>query len=298
MAIWHSFLPFGLSIAICVFVSWKSVENQLELRADSADSAGARQRGTGEEEEGEDDIGEAFAAAAATAPQTQLRLRRLRPPRTASEFRARLQTLSRMAPGPLRLARGRALALAAERALRETSPGGGVGGAEEGDDCCGDPAVVVESHAAAALRQTLPWLDARLAALAIEDARAEACGPCEICAGFDGARATHAWPCGGGGQRRVEGGSGGEAQGQGGGGSGTGLGGGLGGLLAALFGNNNAPSSSSSSPKDSDSVYTTSRHRACGRCSAKCGARCPWCRREEGPPRLAFLECAAAAAAS
>jgi hypothetical protein len=133
MAIWHSFLPFGLSIAICVFVSWKSVENQLELRADSA---GARQRGTGgEEEEGEDDIGEAFAAAAATAPQTQPRLRRLRPPRTASEFRARLQTLSRMAPGPRRLARGRDLALAAERALREAGPGGGgAGGAEEEGD--------------------------------------------------------------------------------------------------------------------------------------------------------------------
>ena len=286
MVVWHSFLPFGLSIAICVFVSWKSVESQLELRNDGS------RRGISEGL-GDDDDDDEGAAANAAAPSRHRHRRdhHHRPPRTASELRARLHTLSRMAPGPRRLARGRALALAAERALREASPAtteGGAGGEESDGDL-----VVVESTAAAALRQTLPWLDARLAALASEDARAERCGPCEICAGFDDARATHAWPCGG--QRRE--GGGGEGGGNGGHSCGGGGVGGVGGLLAAIFGNSPSSSSNSSSScspaspsSDSHSVYTTSRHRACGRCSAKCGAKCPWCRREEGAPRLAFLE--------
>ena len=145
MVVWHSFLPFGLSIAICVFVSWKSVESQLELRNDGS------RRGISEGL-GDDDDDDEGAAANAAAPSRHRHRRdhHHRPPRTASELRARLHTLSRMAPGPRRLARGRALALAAERALREASPAtteGGAGGEESDGDL-----VVVESNAAAALQ--------------------------------------------------------------------------------------------------------------------------------------------------
>ena len=194
MVVWHSFLPFGLSIAICVFVSWKSVENQLELREagrTGGDSEVRRRCG----EEGEEERGGGDEVDEATST-TQLGPYRHRPPRTASELRARLQTLAKMPPGPRRLARGKALALAAEHALREASPeaeGGGNGNAENDD---GEEIVFVESNAAAALRQTLPWLDARLAALASEDVRAIGCGLCGICAGHEDACATHAWPCG------------------------------------------------------------------------------------------------------
>ena len=275
MVVWHSFLPFGLSIAACVFVSWKAVENQLELRDEGGSAAEAEEA----KEEGEDE--------AATATKAPPQPDRSRPPRTASELRARLQTLSRLPPGPRRLARGKALALAAERALREASPevereeSGSSGDLDDGE-----PVVFIESNTAAALRQTLPWLDARLAALASEDSRAERCGPCGICAGYDDACATHAWPCGD--QNRAAGG-GGREEGQSGGGNGSSVAG----LLAALFGPSSGPSSSPSSTSlNSDSVFTTSAHRACGRCSAKCGSKCPWCRRENGAPRLAFLEAA------
>jgi hypothetical protein len=270
---WQSFLPFGLSVAICIFVSWKAAENQLELR----------ESGSGRGGEGDDDEATAPAPRPGSHPKH-------RPPRTASEIRARLHTLSRLPPGPRRLARGRALALASERALREVSPPEEVGDGD-GDGGGGDasaPAVAVESTAAAALRQTLPWLDARLAALASEDSRAAACGPCEICAGHEDACATHAWPCGG----RNRGG--GEGGGAGGGREEEGPSGGLASLRAALLGPCLIPprASSSSRAEDPDSVYSTSLHRACGRCSVRCGARCPWCRREEGAPRLAFLEAA------
>ena len=102
---WQSFLPFGLSVAICIFVSWKAAENQLELR----------ESGSGRGGEGDDDEATAPAPRPGSHPKH-------RPPRTASEIRARLHTLSRLPPGPRRLARGRALALASERALREVSP--------------------------------------------------------------------------------------------------------------------------------------------------------------------------------
>lgn len=276
MVVWHTFLPFGLSIAICVFISWKSMENQLELR-----ESGGRRCGAGDGGEGEDKGDEN------TSTTTTIRLGPYthRPPKTASELRARLQTLSRLPPGPRRRAKGRALALAAEHALREASPELASGRGEENDDEGADPdLVVVKSRGgsrAAALRQTLPWLDARLAALASEDAAAERCGACEICAGHEDACATHAWPCGG----HNGGGGGGGQDGSGGGGGEEG-----GGIFAALFGSNSSSSSLTAPPNaSSSSVYTTSAHRACGRCSAKWGARCPFCRRE-GAARLAFLE--------
>jgi len=291
MVVWHSFLPFGLSIAICVFVSWKSVENQLELREagrTGGDSEVRRRCG----EEGEEERGGGDEVDEATST-TQLGPYRHRPPRTASELRARLQTLAKMPPGPRRLARGKALALAAEHALREASPeaeGGGNGNAENDD---GEEIVFVESNAAAALRQTLPWLDARLAALASEDVRAIGCGLCGICAGHEDACATHAWPCGvaGGG---TEGGGGRGGGGRGEGNQSSNNDGGNGGLLAALFGSSSQPSfspypSRSTSSINDDSVYATSGHRACGRCAARCGSKCPFCRGERGAPRLAFL---------
>ena len=49
---WQSFLPFGLSVAICIFVSWKAAENQLELR----------ESGSGRGGEGDDDARNRYRA--------------------------------------------------------------------------------------------------------------------------------------------------------------------------------------------------------------------------------------------
>lgn len=196
MAVWHAFLPFGLTIAICVFVSWQATENQNALRAGNNGAAAADDDENGGERRRQRRNGELLCDAPGALKPRQSS--HARPPRTASELRARFSTLSKMPPGPRRLARGRALALAAENALREASPApndndGGDGGNGENDENenGGENGENdekewqrVESRAAAAIRETLPWLDAKLAALAAEDEAAIKCGLCEICGAF------------------------------------------------------------------------------------------------------------------